>query len=138
MPLAALAAGVVLGGLVPASAWAEGRAAGPDAQRTAVLGADYRRSGDTAWTTSGDARGFHLLTARERDGYAWQTTATLSEPGGGNAFGTCDVAARGSGGNNPWSIAPPVPLIGDGPDNRPTRVGHCDDLASGFTVNTTP
>jgi hypothetical protein len=100
--LAALAVSVVLGGLIPASAWADAQSSRPqpppleaarpsaaktepdtvpDARRTAVLGADYRRSGDLAWTTSGDARGFHLLTARERDGYAWQTTATLSEPG---------------------------------------------------------
>ncbi|MET9348534.1 hypothetical protein [Streptomyces termitum] len=101
MPLAALAASIVLGGLIPVAARADapsgpaggspeaaaasagrgGPEAVPDAQRTAVLGEDYRRSGDLAWTTSGDARGFHLLTARERDGYAWQTTATLSEPG---------------------------------------------------------
>ncbi|MEV7420840.1 hypothetical protein [Streptomyces sp. NPDC089919] len=99
-PLAALAVSVVLGGFIPAAAWADARSAGPDpavpaaqppaaagpdtvpdAQRTGLLGADYRRSGDLAWTTSGDAQGFHLLTARERDGYAWQTTATLSEPG---------------------------------------------------------
>ncbi|MFH8843095.1 hypothetical protein [Streptomyces sp. NPDC017868] len=104
-PLAALAAGAVLGGLLPAYAWAEGGPTAAEApprtltpepapkaepnrpdsvpadRRAAVLGSDYRRSGDLAWTTSGDAQGFHLLTAREKDGYTWQTTATLSEPG---------------------------------------------------------
>ncbi|MFI5903638.1 hypothetical protein [Streptomyces cyaneofuscatus] len=48
---------------------------------SAVLGGDYRKSGDVAWTTSGDAQGFHVMTARESEGYAWKTTASLTEPG---------------------------------------------------------
>ncbi|WP_436842299.1 hypothetical protein [Streptomyces cyaneofuscatus] len=48
---------------------------------SAVLGGDYRKSGDVAWTTSGDAQGFHVMTARESEGYAGKTTASLTEPG---------------------------------------------------------
>ncbi|MFI5693707.1 SGNH/GDSL hydrolase family protein [Kribbella sp. NPDC051586] len=32
-------------------------------------------------TTEGDAAGFHILVADEKDGYAWRTAATLREPG---------------------------------------------------------
>ncbi|MFI1679861.1 hypothetical protein [Streptomyces sp. NPDC020607] len=53
----------------------------PPGERTEVLGEDWNESKDMAWTTTGDGRGFHLLTAREKDGYAWRTAATLSEPG---------------------------------------------------------
>ncbi|MFF3645398.1 hypothetical protein [Streptomyces sp. NPDC002564] len=83
--------------MVQASAWADDtvgkspsvqsepqpkqRDAVPTADRTAVLGKDYKKSGDIAWTTSGDAQGFHLLTASESSGYQWRTTASLSEPG---------------------------------------------------------
>ncbi|MEI5098018.1 hypothetical protein RB200_04390 [Streptomyces sp. PmtG] len=57
------------------------RVAIPAGERAALLGQDWRTSGDTAWTTTSDANGFHLLTAREKEGYAWKTTASLSEPG---------------------------------------------------------
>ncbi|WP_143676416.1 hypothetical protein [Streptomyces sp. TLI_146] len=56
-------------------------AAVPPSQRAQLLGKDWKRSGDRAWTTSGDADGFHVLTADQKDGYAWKTAATLSEPG---------------------------------------------------------
>ncbi|MFC7814309.1 hypothetical protein ACFUTR_06605 [Streptomyces sp. NPDC057367] len=46
-----------------------------------MLGDDYRKSADIAWTSSGDAQGFHLLTATEKSGYAWQTPASPAEPG---------------------------------------------------------
>ncbi|MEV4876119.1 hypothetical protein [Streptomyces cyaneofuscatus] len=46
-----------------------------------MLGKDYKQSGDLAWTTTSDAQGFHVLTAAEKDGYAWKTAASLSEPG---------------------------------------------------------
>ncbi|WP_158848069.1 golvesin C-terminal-like domain-containing protein [Saccharothrix deserti] len=59
---------------------AEPRTVPPD-KRTEVLGKNWRESADVAWTTSGDADGFHLLAARAADGYAWRTVATLSEPG---------------------------------------------------------
>ncbi|MEU5596311.1 hypothetical protein [Streptomyces sp. NPDC020298] len=55
----------------------------------------------------------------------------------GNAFGPCDAFHRGSGGN-PWDVSPPVPVIGDGPGNRPSSVVHCDDTATKFTDNLTP
>ncbi|MFI0989644.1 golvesin C-terminal-like domain-containing protein [Streptomyces exfoliatus] len=97
-PLAAIAAGAVLAGLTQATAWAEpppaappaavttGTAPAPDdsvpaADRSQVLGEDWQKSTDTAWTTTGDAQGFHLLTATERSGYAWKTLASLAEPG---------------------------------------------------------
>ncbi|MEV4876066.1 hypothetical protein [Streptomyces cyaneofuscatus] len=49
--------------------------------RSSLLGSDYKQSGDTAFATSGDGTGFHLLVADEADGYAWKTAATLAEPG---------------------------------------------------------
>jgi hypothetical protein len=36
---------------------------------------------DRAWTTTGDATGFHVLVADAAAGYRWKTAATLSEPG---------------------------------------------------------
>ncbi|MGW5420015.1 hypothetical protein [Streptomyces sp. NPDC003943] len=99
VPLAALASGVLVAGLVQTQSWAttpdpapqaatasvSPAAAGPatvaPAARDQVLGKGWRESRDLAWTTTGDARGFHLLTARRQDGYTWRTTATLSEPG---------------------------------------------------------
>ncbi|MFE0258219.1 SGNH/GDSL hydrolase family protein [Streptomyces sp. NPDC059010] len=53
----------------------------PSDRRTAVLGEDYRKSADRAFTTSGDGTGFHVLVADEKQGYAWKTAATLSESG---------------------------------------------------------
>ncbi|MEV8015872.1 hypothetical protein AB0O76_05860 [Streptomyces sp. NPDC086554] len=53
----------------------------PSGQRAELLGRDWKKSGDLAWTTISDGQGFHLLTAREKDGYAWRTAASLSEPG---------------------------------------------------------
>ncbi|WP_328902960.1 GDSL-type esterase/lipase family protein [Streptomyces sp. NBC_00441] len=50
-------------------------------RRAAVLGADYAGSSDRAFTTSGDATGFHVLVAEEKKGYGWRTAATLSEAG---------------------------------------------------------
>ncbi|ARF74074.1 NocE [Kitasatospora albolonga] len=53
----------------------------PAEQRAKVLGSGHATSRDTAWTTTGDATGFHLLIADESAGYAWKTAATLREPG---------------------------------------------------------
>ena len=53
----------------------------PSEDRAELLGEDYKKSTDTAFTTSGDGTGFHLLVADENNGYAWRTAATLSEPG---------------------------------------------------------
>ncbi|MEV4877825.1 NucA/NucB deoxyribonuclease domain-containing protein [Streptomyces cyaneofuscatus] len=94
--VAVLAVSAVLGGFVQGSAQAvptprdeqvatADASASPEsvppAERSAVLGGDYRKSGDVAWTTSGDAQGFHVMTARESEGYAWKTAASLTEPG---------------------------------------------------------
>ncbi|MGW0968321.1 golvesin C-terminal-like domain-containing protein [Streptomyces sp. NPDC002516] len=46
-----------------------------------MLGKGWKSSQDLAWTTSGDADGFHLLTAAKSAGYAWKNLATLAEPG---------------------------------------------------------
>lgn len=58
---------------------------GPDSvapeRRAGLLGKDWNRSEDRAWTTSSDADGFHVLVADEKNGYAWRTAASLSEPG---------------------------------------------------------
>ncbi|GAA2762665.1 hypothetical protein GCM10010103_17060 [Streptomyces paradoxus] len=56
-------------------------AAVPTDRRPEVLGEDYKKSSDQAFTTSGDGTGFHVLIADEKQGYAWKTAATLSEPG---------------------------------------------------------
>jgi hypothetical protein len=48
--------------------------------RDRVLPAGWRSSTDMAWTTSGDATGFHVLIAEARTGYTWRTAATLAEP----------------------------------------------------------
>ncbi|MEU1002729.1 hypothetical protein ABZ375_19435 [Streptomyces tibetensis] len=53
----------------------------PSRDRADLLGEGYKQSADTAFTTSGDGTGFHLLVADESNGYAWKTAATLSEPG---------------------------------------------------------
>ncbi|MFJ6650512.1 hypothetical protein ACIQPS_33200 [Streptomyces sp. NPDC091290] len=53
----------------------------PAGERAEVLGDDYGSSADIAWTTTGDAQGFHVLTAMEKSGYAWKTLASLAEPG---------------------------------------------------------
>ncbi|MCX4984470.1 SGNH/GDSL hydrolase family protein [Streptomyces sp. NBC_00572] len=53
----------------------------PAADRAKTIGSGYRTSKDRAWTTSGDAQGFHVLVADAKDGYAWKTAATLYEPG---------------------------------------------------------
>ncbi|MFC7490607.1 MULTISPECIES: hypothetical protein [unclassified Knoellia] len=59
----------------------DGQVAVPSDDRNKVLGSGHRTSGDTAWTTSGDGKGFHVLAADAKDGYAWRTLATLAEPG---------------------------------------------------------
>ncbi|WP_331740900.1 hypothetical protein [Streptomyces sp. NBC_01006] len=53
----------------------------PERDRSKTLGAAYKSSKDTAFTTSGDGSGFHLLTADEAKGYGWKTAATLREDG---------------------------------------------------------
>ncbi|MER6478258.1 GDSL-type esterase/lipase family protein [Streptomyces filamentosus] len=53
----------------------------PEGRRASVLGNGYAVSEDVAWTTSGDAEGFHILVADAAAGYEWKTAATLSEPG---------------------------------------------------------
>ncbi|MFJ6571015.1 hypothetical protein ACIQNU_26745 [Streptomyces sp. NPDC091292] len=109
---AVVAAAAMLAGTVQGSAGAAdpgpGGEAGarpaapaPDAvpadRRAALLGEDWKESGDVAWTTSGDASGFHVLTARERDGYAWRTAATLSEPGFDADAWIGNICVTGSG-----------------------------------------
>ncbi|MFY1625815.1 hypothetical protein ACN268_21850 [Micromonospora sp. WMMD735] len=53
----------------------------PPARRDQVLPKNWSRSSDLAWTTIGDADGFHLLTATARSGYTWRGVADLVEPG---------------------------------------------------------
>ncbi|MFG3213820.1 golvesin C-terminal-like domain-containing protein [Streptomyces tendae] len=65
----------------PATKDVDNPAAVPDRDRTALLGRGYGSSTDTAFTTTGDGTGFHLLVADESDGYGWKTAASLSEPG---------------------------------------------------------
>lgn len=49
--------------------------------RSSVLAKGWQSSSDVAWTTAGDATGFHLLMASAAEAYAWRTVATLREPG---------------------------------------------------------
>ncbi|GGL13481.1 hypothetical protein GCM10012284_55270 [Mangrovihabitans endophyticus] len=49
--------------------------------RDRLLSPSWRRSSDMAWTATGDAGGFHIMTASARTGYAWHTVTTLAEPG---------------------------------------------------------
>lgn len=85
LPLALPALAAPAGPLPPASPAAAGPGGRPDriapADRPGVLGDGYRSSEDRAWTTSGDAAGFHVLVADAADGYRWRTAATLAEPG---------------------------------------------------------
>ncbi|WP_203782719.1 hypothetical protein [Paractinoplanes rishiriensis] len=53
----------------------------PPADRDKLLAQGWRTSADRVWTTSGDANGFHVLTATASSGYTWETAASLSEPG---------------------------------------------------------
>jgi hypothetical protein len=57
------------------------RSAIPPAERDRVLSRHGRTAADLAWTTSGDATGFHVLVAEARTGYTWRTLATLAESG---------------------------------------------------------
>ena len=52
-----------------------------ESKRAEVLGKDWRSSGDRMWTTVGDGKGFHGMTADARTGYTWRTIATLAQPG---------------------------------------------------------
>ncbi|WNI22745.1 hypothetical protein [Streptomyces sp. ITFR-16] len=65
----------------PAPAASKHPGAVPEADRPALLGKGWKSSQDVAWTTSGDADGFHLLSAAGSAGYAWKNLATLAEPG---------------------------------------------------------
>ncbi|WP_143664931.1 golvesin C-terminal-like domain-containing protein [Streptomyces sp. TLI_55] len=113
-PLALMAAGGILAGLLQVTASAEENPApgatsragsptepGPDSvppgDRADVLGDDYKSSTDIAWTTTGDAQGFHLLTATEKSGYAWKTLASLAEPGFDADQWIGNVCVTGSG-----------------------------------------
>ncbi|MER6316589.1 Ku protein [Streptomyces sp. NPDC001581] len=58
-----------------------GPSAIPPEDRAKILGSNYRSSSDRAWTSRGDAEGFHLLIAEAKTGYAWRTVASLSEVG---------------------------------------------------------
>ncbi|MCX4742470.1 carbohydrate-binding protein [Streptomyces antibioticus] len=69
----------------------------PTAKRDAVLGKSWKTSSDLAWTTSGDAEGFHVLTARKNDGYTWRTAASLSEPGFDADAWIGNICVTGSG-----------------------------------------
>jgi endonuclease/exonuclease/phosphatase family metal-dependent hydrolase len=53
----------------------------PADRRAALLGDGWRSSEDRSWTVAGDGDGLHVMVADARQGYAWRTVATLSEPG---------------------------------------------------------
>ncbi|MFF5495863.1 hypothetical protein [Streptomyces aquilus] len=108
----ALAATAALAGLMQPPAMASDRTPAPAAdaadsgntpfsvpadRRSELLGKNWKKSDDLAWTTSGDADGFHLLTARKKDGYTWRTAASLSEPGFDADAWIGNVCVTGSG-----------------------------------------
>jgi len=82
-------AGVPAQAAAPKPAAEPAAAASPDGpsdtispeRRDALLPKGWRVSADRLWTTSGDADGFHILTATAAGGYTWETAASLSEPG---------------------------------------------------------
>lgn len=67
------------------------------ADRDRLLASGWRSSADIAWTTSGDAAGFHLLVAPEKSGYTWVTAATLVEPGFDTGQWIGNACVTGSG-----------------------------------------
>jgi hypothetical protein len=79
-PLPAEAAPAAAAGPAASAAQADPSTVDP-ARRAEVLPAGWSGSTDLAWTTNGDAQGFHLLVAAESTGYTWRTAASLSEPG---------------------------------------------------------
>ncbi|MET9520242.1 hypothetical protein [Streptomyces sp. NPDC002994] len=104
----------LIAGLVQSQAWADPQPADdlparsaadalvrpskvPPADRDKVLGRDWKESADRAWTTTGDAAGFHLLAADQKAGYAWRTAATLSEPGFDTDMWIGNACVTGSG-----------------------------------------
>ncbi len=96
-PAAVIVSTALICGLVQSQAWGDpaqpsgapapagAEAAGPSqiapADRDKLLGKGWKTSADRAWTTSGDATGFHVLVADQKTGYGWRTAATLVEPG---------------------------------------------------------
>ncbi|MFC8348786.1 hypothetical protein [Streptomyces sp. NPDC057280] len=108
----AVAAIAALAGLIQPPAMASDRTLAPAAdaadsghtpfsvpadRRSELLGKNWKKSDDLAWTTSGDADGFHLLTAWKKDGYTWRTAASLSEPGVDADAWIGNVCVTGSG-----------------------------------------
>lgn len=53
--------------------------------RGEVLPEAWESSDDVAWTTIGDANGFHVLVADAASGYEWRTLATIAEPLSGDS-----------------------------------------------------
>ncbi|MFJ3793989.1 hypothetical protein [Kitasatospora sp. NPDC090091] len=56
-----------------------------------------KASDDRAWTTTGDAEGFHIMVADAKDGYGWRTAASLSEPGFDTDMWIGNACVTGSG-----------------------------------------
>ncbi|MEH0841061.1 hypothetical protein V6U81_01530 [Micromonospora sp. CPCC 205711] len=51
----------------------------PEQNRDRVLARGWKTSGDVAWATTADGRGFHILKADAAEGYEWRVVATLRE-----------------------------------------------------------
>ncbi|MER5730315.1 hypothetical protein ABT084_18605 [Streptomyces sp. NPDC002138] len=108
LSLAAIISTALICGLVQGEAWADPAqsdaattASDPShiapADRETVLGKGWKASSDRAWTTTGDADGFHVLVADEKAGYAWRTAATLAEPGFDTDMWIGNACVTGSG-----------------------------------------
>ncbi|MEK2479608.1 hypothetical protein [Streptomyces noursei] len=107
-PVAAAAATAIFTSLLQTTTWAADTTPpeGPEpdrpsvvqnADRDAVLGKDWHKSQDRAWTTSSDAQGFHVLVADQKDAYNWRTAATLREPGFDSDMWIGNACVTGSG-----------------------------------------
>ncbi|WP_237102493.1 hypothetical protein [Nonomuraea sp. MG754425] len=81
------------------------------AARDRVLPGGWRSSADIAWTTGGDATGFHVLAADARSGYTWRTAATLAEPGFDTDRWIGNACLTGSG-RRPVVVYAPRPAPG--------------------------
>ncbi len=79
-----------------------------NADRDAVLGKDWHKSQDRAWTTSGDTEGFHVLVADQNKAYAWRTAATLREPGFDADMWIGNACVTGSGKRAVVAYAPRI------------------------------
>ncbi|MCW2502921.1 MAG: hypothetical protein JWO79_1205 [Actinomycetia bacterium] len=98
-------------------------------ERAAALGSGWKASADTLITGIGDSEGFRIYAARERDGFAWKTLATLTVQGIDSGPWIGDVCVTGSG---RYAVAVYAPAIAA---NKPAMM-RAGGLAAVVDINT--